>query len=92
MLTELLMLLGDLALIIKGGDFVLGGAAAVIQTVGMDRFTQLFNFPALLVSMAILVVMCWPGRSVTRREGVVLLTVYGFYIAALTGVSLVLTK
>jgi hypothetical protein len=38
MLTELLKLLGDLALIIKGGDFFIVGAAAAIQTVGMDRF------------------------------------------------------
>jgi cation:H+ antiporter len=68
------------------------GAAAVIQTVGMDRFTQLFNFPALLVIMAILVVMLWTGRRVTRREGVVLLAVYGLYIVALTGLTLALTK
>jgi cation:H+ antiporter len=68
------------------------GTAAVIQTVGLDRFTQLFNFPALLVIMGILVVMLWTGRRVTRREGVVLLAVYGLYLAALTGFTLALTK
>jgi cation:H+ antiporter len=68
------------------------GTAAVIQTVGMDRFTQMFNFPALLVIMGILVVMLWTGRRVTRREGVVLLAVYGLYLAALTGFTLALTK
>lgn len=67
------------------------GAAAIIQTVGLDRFTQLFNFPALLVIMAILVVMLWTGRRVTRREGVVLLVVYGVYILTLTGLTLMLT-
>jgi cation:H+ antiporter len=68
------------------------GTAAVIQTVGLDRFTQLFNFPALLVIMGILVVILWTGRRVTRREGVVLLGVYALYIAALTGFTLALTK
>jgi len=65
------------------------GAAAIIQTVELDRLTQLFNFPALLAVMAILIVMLWTGRRVTRREGAVLLGVYGVYLAALTVITLV---
>jgi hypothetical protein len=36
--------------------------------------------------------MLWTGRRVTRREGVVLLAVYGLYVVALTGLTLALTK
>jgi cation:H+ antiporter len=68
------------------------GMAAVIQTVTLDRFTQLFNFPALLLVMVTLVVMLWTERRVTRREGVVLLVMYGVYLAALTGCTLVLMR
>jgi cation:H+ antiporter len=64
------------------------GAAAVIHVVKLDRLTQLFNFPALLAVMAILVVMLWTGRRVTRREGAILLAVYALYIAALAGITL----
>ncbi len=68
------------------------GVAAVIQTVGMDRVTQLFNFPALLLVMAVLVVMLWTGRRVTRREGMVLLGVYALYLGALTVLTLVVAR
>lgn len=68
------------------------GAAAVIQTVGMDRLTQLFNFPALLVIMAVLVLMLWTGRRVTRREGVVLLGIYALYLGALTTLTLLVAR
>lgn len=64
------------------------GAAAVIQSVGMDRLTQLFNFPAMLGIMALFLWMLWTGRRVTRREGATLLAVYGGYIAALVGLTL----
>ncbi|HMP83310.1 MAG TPA: calcium/sodium antiporter, partial [Verrucomicrobiota bacterium] len=65
------------------------GAAAVIQTVGMDRLTQLFNFPALLAVMVVFAAMLWTDRRVTRREGVILLCVYAVYIVAVTVVTLV---
>jgi cation:H+ antiporter len=64
------------------------GAAAVIQSVGLDRLTQLFNFPALLAVMALLCWMLWSDRRVTRREGVTLLAVYGVYLAALVGITI----
>jgi cation:H+ antiporter len=68
------------------------GAAAGIQAVGLDRTTQLFNFPALLAVMILLVVMLWTGRRVTRREGVVLLTVYGLYLVAVTALALTASR
>lgn len=64
------------------------GAAAVIQSVGMDRLTQLFNFPAMLAVMALLFWMLWTDRRVSRREGVVLLAVYAAYIIALVVVTI----
>lgn len=68
------------------------GAAAVLQTVTLDQFTQLFNFPALLVVMGTLVVMLWTGRCLSRREGVGLLGLYGLYLVALIGCTLWLAR
>jgi cation:H+ antiporter len=128
MLLEMLMLMGGLALIVRGGGFfvaavgtslpelvtavtssrqsvsdlavgnVLGanianltlivGTATWIQSVDLDRLTQLFNFPALLAMMALLCWMLWTDRRVTRREGAILLAVYGVYLAALVGITI----
>jgi len=59
------------------------GTAAVVQNVTMDRLTQLFNFPAMLAVMAVLVWMLWTDRRVTRREGVTLVVIYGIYLTAI---------
>jgi cation:H+ antiporter len=59
------------------------GTAAVISDVKMNRLTQLFNFPAMLLVFAVLVWMLVTDRRVTRKEGVTLLVLYNFYIAAL---------
>lgn len=64
------------------------GAAAVIHDVGLDRLTQVFNFPAMLAVMALLGWILWTDRRVTRREGVILLAVYGAYLAALVGLRI----
>lgn len=64
------------------------GAAALIQNVGLDRLTQLFNFPAMLAVMGLLCWMLWTDRRVTRREGAILLAVYGAYLAALAGITI----
>ncbi len=68
------------------------GAAAVIHAVRMDRFTQLFSFPALLLVMVLLVVMLWTDRRLTRREGIVLLAVYGIYVLALSAITLAMSR
>lgn len=68
------------------------GAAAMIQSVGMDRMTQRFNFPAML---GVMVLLCWmlrTDRRVTRREGFTLLAAYGGYLAALLGLTSMATR
>lgn len=68
------------------------GAAAVIHDVGMDRLTQRFNFPAMLAVMAMLLWMMRTDRRITRREGAALLAIYGAYLAALVGLTIVATR
>jgi cation:H+ antiporter len=65
------------------------GVAAIIHDVSMDRLTQVFNFPAMLVVMSLLLWILLTDRRVTRREGVVLLSTYAIYIAALVTLTLV---
>ena len=64
------------------------GIAALVQEVSMDRETQLFNFPAMLIVMAALVVMLWTDRRVTRREGAVLIGIHAGYLALLIGLTI----
>jgi cation:H+ antiporter len=144
-MVDLLLLLGGLALIVKGGDLfvaaairiaeflrmprvaigstlvslitaiassrksvsdlavgnILGanianltlvvGLAAVVHDVTMDRLTQLFNFPAMLVMMGLLLWVLLTDRRVTRREGVVLVVVYGAYLTTLAVVNFALS-
>jgi Ca2+/Na+ antiporter len=51
--------------------------------VRMDRLTQLFNFPAMLGLMLLLVWMLRTDKRLSRREGVALLAVYAIYLAFL---------
>lgn len=68
------------------------GAAAVIQEVGMDRLTQVFNFPALLAVMALLFWMLRTKTQVGRREGMALLGVYAAYLFGLVTVTLMAAR
>ena len=63
------------------------GAAASIHDVTMTRVTQLFNFPALLFIMGLLVWMLVKEPRLTRREGKVLLSCYAAYLASLTALT-----
>lgn len=63
------------------------GAAAVVHEVRMDRLTQLFNFPAMLVLTVILIGMILTYRSVSAREGKVLLVLYVLYIFAVGAIA-----
>jgi cation:H+ antiporter len=65
------------------------GSAAVIEEVSMSRATQLFNFPALLVAVVLLLVMMISESRITRKEGIGLLTFYGLYLAGLIGLTVV---
>jgi len=59
------------------------GAAAVLHDVSMVRLTQLFNLPALLLIMALLIWSLLTRHRLSGREGCILLGSYAVYIAAL---------
>lgn len=59
------------------------GAAALFQPVTMSRAAQLYNFPALLLLLLLLVGMLASHSRITRREGAGLLAFYGAYIVGL---------
>jgi cation:H+ antiporter len=63
------------------------GTAALVQDVTMDRLTQVFNFPAMLATMAVLLWMLISDRKITRREGVALLAIYVGYLTMLVAVT-----
>ncbi len=65
---------------------VIGGAAS-IHEVTMDRLTQLFNFPAMLVTMLLMWWMLKTDRRVTRREGAILLVCYAAYIGGVVALA-----
>ncbi len=64
------------------------GTAAVLQEVRMDRATQLFNFPALLIAMILLLYVLMTDGCVTRRQGALLLSAYGVYLAVVIGMAI----
>jgi cation:H+ antiporter len=66
--------------------FIVGSASA-IHPLTLSRAEQLFNFPAMLLMMGLLLYMLLSGRRVTRREGVILLVCYGVYISLLVVVT-----
>ncbi len=68
------------------------GAAAVIQTVTMDRLTQLFSFPAMLAFMALLFWMLLSDRRLSRREGLSLLAFYAIYLMIVAGITITSTR
>jgi cation:H+ antiporter len=59
------------------------GSAASIHEVSMTRLTHVINFPFLLGSMLLFLVMVWSGKGISRREGAVLLVFYAVYIVAI---------
>jgi cation:H+ antiporter len=59
------------------------GSAASIQEMSMSRVTQLFNFPALLLLMALVAFFILRCRGITRSQGVWLLGFYVLYVAGL---------
>jgi len=57
------------------------GIAAALTPVTMTRLTQLFDFPAMLALMGLLVWTLWTQHRLTRREGIILIVSYAAYIA-----------
>lgn len=58
------------------------GIAAALTPVRVTRTTQLFDFPAMLALMGLLVWTLWTQHRLTRREGVILVVSYAAYICA----------
>jgi cation:H+ antiporter len=65
------------------------GSAASIKEVTMSRTMQMFNFPALLLAMGLMLHMLLSDRRVTRREGAFLLGFYGLYLSVLIVLTVV---
>jgi len=68
------------------------GVAAMMSEVSMSRATQLLNFPAMLAVFGLLLWMLLNDRRVSRKEGVVLLVTYSFYLCALVFLAAGLKK
>lgn len=64
------------------------GSAASLHELTLTRFTQVLNFPAMLILMLLVANFGLSDRRVSRREGVLLLAYYGTYLALLVGLSL----
>lgn len=62
---------------------LIAGTAALIRPVELDRLTQLFSFPVMIGLILLLLGMLWRARGLTRRNGVLLLTIYAAYLASL---------
>jgi cation:H+ antiporter len=71
--------IGNLSLII--------GVAATLTPVRIDRQTQWFDFPAMLVLMALLVWTLLTHGRLSRREGMFLLLYYAAYIGVIVAVA-----
>lgn len=67
---------------------IIVGTAALLQEVPLDRTTQLFNFPSLLLVVLVLGILIHRSGGITQRGGVILLALYGTYLAALLGITL----
>jgi len=63
------------------------GTAASLNELTMDRLTQMFNFPALLVGMALMFWVVHSDQRVTRREGFFMLGYYAVYLTIIVGLT-----
>jgi len=63
------------------------GAAAVIESVRLDRWTQALNFTALIGMMAWLGWLLWKRGGVIRLQGVGLIVAYLTYLAVVTALA-----
>ena len=68
------------------------GVAAMMSEVTMSRATQMLNFPAMLAVFGLLLWMLLNDRQMSRKEGVVLLLTYSFYLCALVFLAAGLKK
>jgi cation:H+ antiporter len=66
------------------------GVAAMLSDVSMSRATQMLNFTAMLVIFGLLLWMLLNDRRISRKEGVVLVLTYCFYLCSLVFLAAVL--
>ncbi len=64
------------------------GSASGLHDVTLTRANQSFNFPALLVFFGMLYWLMRSGKTITRREGAMLLVAYSIYLSVLMLVAL----
>lgn len=64
------------------------GTASAIREVTMDRLTQRFNFPAMLVTMVLMLWMMKTDKRLSQREGAILLVFYSVYLITLAGIMM----
>ncbi len=64
------------------------GSAASLHELTLTRFTQVLNFPAMLILMLLVANFGLSDRLVSRREGSLLLAYYATYLVLLVGLTL----
>lgn len=62
---------------------VVTGTSASIMPLTMTRTTQLFNLPALIVTVAVLIVLARLGDRLSRRDGSIMFFLYAAYVVGL---------
>jgi cation:H+ antiporter len=60
---------------------VVTGTSAVITPLAMSRTTQMYNLPALIVTVGMLILLARAGKRLSRRDGAILFGLYAAYIA-----------
>lgn len=68
------------------------GSAASIHDISMERLTQLFNFPALLVGMGMMLWFIHSDKQVTRREGGFMLGYYAVYLSVVVVLTVMVRR
>ena len=62
---------------------VITGTSASIMPLRMTRTTQLYNLPALVVTVAVFIVLARLGGRLTRRDGRIMFMLYAAYVVGL---------
>lgn len=62
---------------------VIAGTSAAIMPLRMTRTTQLYNLPALVVTVAVLIVLARLSDRLSRRDGGILFALYAAYVVGL---------
>lgn len=63
------------------------GAAALVKGIDIERTTRLFDIPMMFAIMTLLFWFLYTDRRLTRKEGILLLSVYVAYLVALAVIT-----